>query len=43
MSNVYRILKLKTGVDTYKYGYSIDHYETTIHEFKPVQPPPTIP
>jgi RHS repeat-associated protein len=44
MPNQYRILKLQTGVDasgaaTYKYGYSTDHYKTTIHEFKEVQPP----
>ena len=46
--NVFRILKLQTGVDadgapTYKYGYSTDHYQTTIHEFKPAQPPPQKP
>ena len=45
MPNQYRILRLQTGVDgngapIFKYGYSIDHYQTTIHEFKPVQPPP---
>jgi RHS repeat-associated protein len=45
--NQYRILKQQTGVDasgvpTYRYGYSTDHYRTAIHEFKPVQstPPP---
>lgn len=43
--NQYRILKQQTGVDgsgtpIYRYGYSTDHYQTTIHEFKPVQPTP---
>lgn len=48
--NQYRILKQQTGVDasgvpTYRYGYSTDHYQTAIHEFKPVQstPPPSPP